>query len=426
MPENLPDEEKPLNPNLGEESSQPIENIEKSEVIKHSEDLIEENTEIIASPSEPTEPVALVTRQTHKPWIPSFHGEGSKYFVIRLINALIQVITLNFYYPWAKAAKLDYLYEQTEFAGSRFKFHGSGKEMFIGYLKMLFIVAVIYGGFYWANATQQVILGFLILYGGLILVYPLAIHGTVKYRLSRTSWRGIFFGYRGELGELFAKFFIGILLSIVTFSIYWSWVQVDLRKYVMQHVRFGNVEFDFTGKGLDLFLIKLKYMAFFFVGYMLCFFIILILAGIGFGLGTIFNADMKGSFRDFSASIIAAIVIVYLLIIAIMGTIALMRQREIFQFYAAHTFAWQNEQWHGVKLNMTFGDLFKLSIGNMFLLVFTLGIATPYVEVRNLHFIMPRLEIDGTFDPDILTQTESDYRDATGEDVGDWLDIDLA
>jgi uncharacterized membrane protein YjgN (DUF898 family) len=75
---------------------------------------------------------------------------------------------------------------------------------------------------------------------------------------------------------------------------------------------------------------------------------------------------------------------------------------------------------------MTFGDLFKLSVGNMFLLVFTLGIATPYVEVRNLHFIMPRLEIDGTFDPDILTQTESDYRDATGEDVGDWLDIDLA
>ena len=423
MPENLPDQETPLNPDLGEESSQSIENIEKSEDIIPADDLIEENTKIYTPPDEP---LAAVVAPPHKPWIPSFHGEGSKYFVIRLINAIIQVITLNFYYPWAKAAKLNYLYEQTEFAGSRFKFHGSGKEMFIGYLKMLFIVAVIYGGFYWAKGNELIVLGFLILYGGLILVYPLAIHGTVKYRFSRTSWRGIFFGYRGELGELFAKFFIGILLSIVTLSIYWSWVQVDLRKYVMQHVRFGDVEFDFTGKGVDLFLIKLKYLAFFFVGYMVCFFIILILAAIGFGLSGIFSGDMKGGLKDFPASILAVIVAAYLLIIAIMGTIALMRQREIFQFYAAHTFAWQNEKWHGVKLNMTFGDLFKLSVSNMILLVITLGIAMPYVEVRNLHFIMPRLEIDGTFDPDILAQTESDYRDATGEDVGDWLDIDLA
>ncbi len=426
MLENLPDEETPLNPDLGEESSQPTENIDKSEEIVTSENLIKETTETITPSSEPVEPMADIATPPRKPWIPSFHGEGSKYFVIRLINALIQVVTLNFYYPWAKAAKLDYLYQQTEFAGSRFKFHGSGKEMFIGYLKMLFIVAVIYGGFWWAKGQELIVLGFLILYGGLILVYPLAIHGTVKYRLSRTSWRGIFFGYRGELGELFAKFFIGILLSIVTFSIYWSWVQVDLRKYVTQHIRFGDVEFDFTGKGIDLFLIKLKYMAFFFVGYLICIFLVLILAGIGFGLGTIFNTDMKGGLENLSIGIIIAIVLLYLLIIAILGTIALMRQREIFQFYADNTFAWQNEQWHGVKLNMTFGDLFKLSVGNMFLLVFTLGIATPYVEIRNLHFIMPRLQIDGTFDPDSLTQTESDYRDATGEDVGDWLDIDLA
>lgn len=423
MPENLPEEEIPSNSNTGAESSQPIENIEHSAEIIFADDLIVENI----PPSEPTEPVAAVTKPPHKPWIPSFHGEGSQYFVIRLINALIQVVTLNFYYPWAKAAKLNYLYEQTEFAGSRFKFHGSGKEMFIGYLKMLFIVAVIYGGFYWANAKQQVILGFLILYVGLILVYPVAIHGTVKYRFSRTSWRGIFFGYRGELGELFAKFFIGILLSVVTFSIYWSWVQVDLRKYVTQHLRFGDVEFDFTGNGLDLFLIKLKYLAFFFVAYMICIVLVVVLGLIGFSLGMFLkNPDMRGGFDNFSVGIIIGIVFLYLLIIAIMGTIALMRQREIFQFYAAHTFAWQNEQWHGVKLNMTFGDLFRLSVGNMFLLVFTLGIATPYVEVRNLNFIMPRLEIDGTFDPDILTQTESDFRDATGEDVGDWLDIDLA
>jgi uncharacterized membrane protein YjgN (DUF898 family) len=75
---------------------------------------------------------------------------------------------------------------------------------------------------------------------------------------------------------------------------------------------------------------------------------------------------------------------------------------------------------------MSFIDLLQLSITNMLLVLFTLGIAMPFVEIRTLHFIMPRLEIDGSFDPDSLTQTEINYRDAFGEDVGDWLDIDLA
>lgn len=360
-----------------------------------------------------------------KPWKLSFHGEGSKYFVIRLINALLQSITLNFYYPWAKATKLNYLYEQTEFAGSRFKFHGTGKEMFIGYLKMLLIAAIIYGGFYWATIEQQRILAFLLLYGSLILIYPLAIHGTAKYRLSRSSWRGIFFGYRGKLGELFTKFFFGVLFSILTFSLYWSWVEVDLRKYVTKNVRFGNVEFDFKGKGVDLFLIKLKYFAIALGATFVIMVMLFVFGAFSIGYANIFKSE-TGNTPTLTAGLIAFAILFYILFLAFVGTIALMRQREVFQFYADNTHLYQNEKWHKVKLNMTFIDLLKLSIVNMLLIIFTLGIATPFVEIRNLHFIMPRLEIDSTFDPDSLTQTESNYRDAFGEDVGDWLDIDLA
>lgn len=421
MTENLHDET-PLDAADDSQASQPIENNSEAEHSSASETPIEESIQEVEPPT--IEPV-LTKPIYHAPWSLSFYGEGSKYFVIRLINAILQVITFNFYYPWAKAAKLDYLYEQTEFAGSRFKFHGTGKEMFIGYLKMLAIIIVIYGGFWFAKANEQIALGTLLLYGGLIVVYPLAIHGTAKYRLSRSSWRGIFFGYRGELGELFAKFFIGILVSVFTLGIYWSWVEVDLRKYVTKNIRFGSVEFDFVGKGADLFLIKLKYIIFIFAA--------IIFAGILFGLGlfgagmtSMMNPENLNELSKPSISFVFFGILAYLFFIAIMGSIALMRQREIFQFYADNTFLWQNEQWHGVKLHMSFIDLLQLSITNMLLILFTLGIATPFVEIRTLHFIMPRLEIDGSFDPDSLTQTESNYRDAFGEDVGDWLDIDLA
>lgn len=425
MTENLPDET-PLDAAADDsQSSQPIENNLKTEPESTAEAPIQEEAEP-QDPEPPTEPpVATKVVSTpiyHEPWALSFHGEGSKYFVIRLINAILQVITFNFYYPWAKAAKLNYLYEQTEFAGSRFKFHGTGKEMFIGYLKMLAIIIVIYGGFWWAKGNEQVLLSFLLLYGGLILVYPLAIHGTAKYRLSRTSWRGIFFGYRGELGELFAKFFIGILVSLFTLGIYWSWVEVDLRKYVTKNVRFGSVEFDFVGKGIDLFLIKLKYIIFLFAAVVFGVILMFVMGLFGAGMASMMNPENLKP----SVGLVIWFFALYLFFLAVLGSIALLRQREIFQYYAQNTFLWQNEQWHGVKLNMSFMDLLQLSITNMLLIIVTFGIATPFVEIRTLHFIMPRLEVDGSFDPDSLTQTESDYRDAMGEDVGDWLDIDLA
>lgn len=422
MTENLPDET-PFDAADDSQTSQPIENNTSSEPSTPAKNSVEENTQEAEPPIEPPT-VSPVTSKPiyHAPWALSFHGEGSKYFVIRLINAILQVITFNFYYPWAKAAKLDYLYEQTEFAGSRFKFHGTGKEMFIGYLKMLAIIIVIYGGFWWAKGNELILLSFLLLYGGLIVVYPLAIHGTAKYRLSRTSWRGIFFGYRGELGELFAKFFIGVLISLFTLGIYWSWVEVDLRKYITKNIRFGSVEFDFVGKGIDLFLIKLKYVIFVFVTLIFGVIILFFLGFFGAGMANMMNPENLKP----SIVLVAWFFVLYIFFLAIIGSIALMRQREIFQYYADNTFLWQNEQWHGVKLNMSFIDLLMLSITNMLLIIFTFGIATPFVEIRTLHFIMPRLEIAGSFDPDSLTQTESDYRDAMGEDVGDWLDIDLA
>ena len=68
-----------------------------------------------------------------------FHGDGSTYFGILIINWLLTAVTFGFYYPWAKAKKLQYLYNETTLNNSSFQFHGTGKEMFKGFLKALFI-----------------------------------------------------------------------------------------------------------------------------------------------------------------------------------------------------------------------------------------------------------------------------------------------
>ncbi|PJJ10247.1 uncharacterized protein DUF898 [Flavobacterium sp. 1] len=77
-----------------------------------------------------------------------FNGKGSEFFSVIIVNWLLTVLTLGFYYPWAKARKLQFLYGETSLNGDSFSFHGTGKEMFKGFIKVLLIIAIIYSLFF--------------------------------------------------------------------------------------------------------------------------------------------------------------------------------------------------------------------------------------------------------------------------------------
>ena len=128
----------------------------------------------------------------------SFNGNGNDYFGILIVNFLLTIITLGLYYPWAKARQLQYLYGSTEFNDSRFEFHGTGKEMFKGFIKALLLFGILIGSYVALIMFGHPLYAILIYIIGFALLIPLAIHGSYRYRMSRTSWRGIRFGYRGN------------------------------------------------------------------------------------------------------------------------------------------------------------------------------------------------------------------------------------
>ena len=150
----------------------------------------------------------------------SYHGKGLDYFVIMVVNAILTAVTFSIYYPWARAKELKYIYGSTSFNGDRFSFSGTGKEMFIGYLKTILIFAVmmaVYAGLFIAGYP---VLSIVVLYAFLIAILPLALHGSYRYRMARTSWRGIRFGYRGDKKELIVGFLKWFFLTIITLGIY--------------------------------------------------------------------------------------------------------------------------------------------------------------------------------------------------------------
>ena len=170
-----------------------------------------------------------------------FHGDHNTLVSLRIINNLLKVFTLGLYYPWARANMLKYMYGESEFMNTRFVFHGTGKEIFRGFIKAVIMFGGLYAFFLFCAMSQDVmlmIIGFLVFFIGFMLLVPLAIHGSYRYRLSRSSWRGIHFGYRGKLGELYKVYFANLLLTFLTAGIYGAWFQVELKKYIYGHRRF--------------------------------------------------------------------------------------------------------------------------------------------------------------------------------------------
>ena len=135
--------------------------------------------------------------ELHEDYYLYFTGKGSRFFGIWAVNIILTVITLGLYYPWAKIAIRKYLWNETSIEDDRFVFHGTGYEVFKGFIfaYLILILALWFTSFYPA--------GVLIFYLFLLLLIPLALFGAWRYRLTKTSWRGIYFTFDGNMTTFF-------------------------------------------------------------------------------------------------------------------------------------------------------------------------------------------------------------------------------
>ncbi|CAL2085612.1 YjgN family protein [Tenacibaculum sp. 190524A02b] len=307
-----------------------------------------------------------------------YWGKGSEFALIYFKNIFLTIITLGLYYPWAKVELLKYHYQSTELGDSRFTFHGTGKEVFKGFIKVYAIFFILYAFLLYGVQSHNQTIVFSVLglfYLIFIILIPFAIHGAARYRSSRSSWKGIHFKYLGDRMELFWKCITGTLLTILTLGIYGAWFQVEIRKYILSHLRFGNLSFDFKGKGETLFWINLKFV---------------------------------------------------LLVYITLGIYSFWYIKNLWKFYADNTEVTQDGKKVNFKLNMKPGDVFELMVVNFLLIIFTFGIATPWVAVRTFKFVFSFLEIEEGLDTDTIQQASyDDYDDASGDDYLDFLDLDL-
>jgi uncharacterized membrane protein YjgN (DUF898 family) len=304
----------------------------------------------------------------------AFQGSGGTLFGIQIVNLLLIIVTLGIYYFWAKARVRTYVWRQVEFDGDRFAYHGTGTEVLIGWLK----AALIFGIPFFAFQNAPALLGApiaVILIGAIAsllliaLFIPIATVGTRRYRMSRSSFRGIRFSFRGRWQDYAKLFFICMALTTITLGLYMPYFEMRSQTFLMGKSHFGNEKFGFDGKGGDLIL-----------SYVLC----LILAFPTLMLSMLWYRYKKTKYR------------------------------------------WDRTTFGAARFTstITFGGLLGLYLVNALILIFTLGFGAPWVQVRTLRYYLSNLTLEGRLDPASIIQ-DAAQASAFGEGVGDFLDMDF-
>lgn len=286
----------------------------------------------------------------------------------------LTVITLGIYYFWAKVRVRRYLLSESEFEADRFAYHGTGKELLIGFLKAALVFGVplfflgIVQGLLTRTPAVKVLLGLLI-YAIVLVLIPFAIVGARRYRLSRTSWREIRFSFRGRALDFIRLFVTGSLLTGLTLGLYYPFFEVTRHGFLVSHSYFGTRKFDFDGEGRSLF----------------------------------------GSF-------LAAALLFF-------PTFGL-----IWFWYLAkkQRYLWEHTSFGAARFRSTVtgGPLFLLTLGNLVLLVITLGLGWPWVMVRNVRFALRYVTLEGPLDLAGIQQAAQSAT-ATGEALAGFLDAGL-
>lgn len=349
-----------------------------------------------------------------------FTGSGSEYFRIWAVNLLLILCTLGLYLPFAKARRIRYFYANTLVDGQALSFHGDPWKMFRGFL-LLVVLMGLYGGL----STWSPMLGGLA-FVALVLMWPPLWRAGMRFRLSHTSWRGLRFGFAGDVAGAYRTFLpvslplivvmlapedanglwlalVGIAGLALNFMLVWTLGLV--KRYQHNHFRFGRLQTRTWLEPSQVF--GLSFRAGLVGG------VVIVLCGITAAVLAP-SAHQGGGWLGL-AGVVLVIVLAYTWV------------------HCAFNAGLQNMAWSRTaseemlfKSDLQTAALFRLTLKNWLLTALTLSLYRPFAAVATARLRLQAVSVETSLDLDALTGAEAAADvNAAGDFAGDFFGIDL-
>lgn len=334
---------------------------------------------------------------------------GSLYWIF-IKNILLGMITLTIYRFWGKTNLRRYIWSHTQLQGERFEYTGTGGELFKGFLIVigLFICAnicwTILVAIFGAQSDIQKISG--LFFGPVILFLSLvAIYAAQRYRLTRTSWRGIRGGMSGSAWAYGTRALGYGLLTAMTFGLATPWTQMRLAEQRFNNSYFGDAKAMLEGRSAPVYK-----------GFVLGIVIYIILtaglvAALWFGLDprTALSFFLKSAnqsqqldtTQSHATLTFFTAYIIFIVGLVVIGILAFCWYAAAFFRAIADGLSFDNLTF---KSTMGASNYLRFWLGNTLIMIFTFGLGLPLVMHRTIVFFADRLEIIGEIDIDRLQQ----------------------
>jgi len=351
----------------------------------------------VAPPPAPAVPAAAPPRR----YSLEFTGTASEYFRIWSVNLALTIATLGIYSAWAKVRKKRYFYAHTHLDGDPFEYRGNPVAILKGRLVAVAVLALLYASTRFAPELLWVVVP------AAIFVFPWLVIRSYAFNARNSAWRNVHLRFGGAYWKCW-RIFVGYgLLTIVTVGLGYAWLKTRLTEFVVGNHAFGATPFA-SGSLKPPFLRAYGRMI-----------------AMGFVMGLTLTTVMSGLMLQFgwvprqnSPGVMAMNVVWYAFYLWLFAYI---RARVL------------NATWNHATLGtMTFEstlrarELFRLYVVNIFAIVVTLGLATPWAVVRTLRY---RAQHFTAIAPDGLEGFAAAHArevGAAGEEVGEMLDIDFS
>jgi uncharacterized membrane protein YjgN (DUF898 family) len=185
----------------------------------------------------------------------TFSGQRRDFRGLVMRGAALELVTVGFYRFWLATDMRRHLWSNTAVGGDAAEYTGTAKELLIGFLFALAILAPIYLVYFLIGLEAERLQAFASVPLGLFffLFAQFAIYRARRYRLTRTVWRGVRCWMTGSGWSYAWRAGLWTLLSVLTLGLALPWARASLERYKMRHTSYGDLQGRFVGTGGALF-----------------------------------------------------------------------------------------------------------------------------------------------------------------------------
>ncbi len=367
-----------------------------------------------------------------------FHGSGSEYFRIWIVNILLSIVTLGIYSAWAKVRNKQYFYGNTELNGSSFTYLANPVAILKGRLIALTLV-VAYSvatstPLWWVSAIAVLVA---------ILMAPFFVQRSLMFNARYSAWRNVRFNFDGSfwaavlifaglplaslvfiglmaeqlvLGESSVLLMIGptllVLVMVVPYFIYWQ------KRYWVSNSMYGTSRFQFGADSSQFLRLWLKLL--------LCSAAAALLGGLILALlGALAGVSIAALGGEESRAGTALVVPLLLLVYVVIGLCYLFP--FIYFSVRVNNLVYNSTRLGDFRLQANYQLLSygKLVVINSLLTLLTLGLFRPFAMVRTARYRAGHTLLLAAAPLDGFVAQELEQVGALGEELGDFYDFDF-